>query len=75
AQRSHTISTAIQNRDVRALLAVFDNKGMLAEASRYLKRTQKDAFETWIARALLNNNEPKLVAALRQVLPQIQEPG
>lgn len=75
AQRRHAIDTAIQERDVPALLAVFDNKGLLAEAARYLKRTPKDAFEAWIVRALLNDNEPTLVAALRRVLPQIQEPG
>lgn len=75
AERRHAIETAIQHRDVPALLAVFDNKGMFAEAARYLKRTPKDAFEAWIARALLNDNEPRLVAALRRVLPQIQEPG
>lgn len=75
AERRHAIETAIQHRDVPALLAVFDNKGMFAEAARYLKRTPKDAFEAWIARALLNDNEPELVAALRRVLPQIQGPG
>lgn len=73
AQRRHAIHTAIQHRDVPALLSVFDNKGMLAEAARYLKRTSKDAFEAWITRALLNDNEPELVAALRRVLPQIPE--
>jgi len=75
AQRRHAIDTAIQHSDVPALLAVFDNKGMLAEAARHLKRTTKDAFEAWIARALLNDNEPGLVAALRRVLPHIQNPG
>lgn len=74
AQRRHAIYTAIQDGDVPALLAAFDNKGMLAEAARHLKRTTKDAFEAWIARALLNDNEPGLVAALHHVLPQIQEP-
>ncbi|QBL42599.1 ABC transporter ATP-binding protein [Stenotrophomonas sp. ASS1] len=75
AERRHAIETAIQHREVPALLAVFDNKGMFAEAARYLKRTPKDAFEAWIARALLNDNEPRLVAALRRVLPQIEVPG
>ncbi|WP_115561959.1 AAA family ATPase [Xanthomonas arboricola] len=74
AKRRHSIDTAIQDGDVPALLSVFDNKGMLAEAARHLKRTPKDAFEAWIARALLNDNEPKLAAALRRVLPQIPEP-
>lgn len=73
-QRKYAIESAIQHGDVPALLAVFDNKGLLAEAARYLKRTPKEAFEAWIARALLNDNEPRLAAALRRVLPQIQEP-
>lgn len=69
--RRNKISAAIGGRDVPALLALVDNKGMLAQAASRLKNTGRGPFEGWLTRVLLNDRAPGLVEALHHVLPQI----
>jgi hypothetical protein len=65
------IQNAIRDGDLAKLLTVYDNKGLLAVAASRLKNTPKEAFEGWLTRVLMNGKVPKVVAAIRAVLPQI----
>jgi energy-coupling factor transporter ATP-binding protein EcfA2 len=66
------ISDALQNDDLPKLLANYDNKAMMALASRYLKTSKLADFESWLVRVLRNNKVPALTTAIRTVLPTIQ---
>jgi ABC-type branched-subunit amino acid transport system ATPase component len=65
------LEQAVTNRDINALLSMYDNKGMLASASKHLRQTTKDKFEAWIVRMLRGNLTPNLVAAIKAALPQV----
>jgi hypothetical protein len=69
--RRDRILNALQNADLPALLALYDNKGVLAVAASRLKNTPKVAFEGWLTRVLANDKAPKIVAAVRAVLPEV----
>ena len=69
--RRDRIQNAINGRDLTSLLALYDNKGVLAVAASKLRNTPKDAFEGWLTRILLSGKAPALVAAFRGVLPKI----
>lgn len=70
-ERRDNINEAIVERDLSKLLALVDNKGMLAKAASRLKNTSRAPFEAWLTRMLLNQRVPGLVTALRRVLPEI----
>jgi ABC-type cobalamin/Fe3+-siderophores transport system ATPase subunit len=72
ATRSGEIHQAISERDLSKLLAVYDNKQLLALAASHLKACRKDRFEGWISRSLRNNSCPELTAALVPHLPKIE---
>ncbi|MBD2836262.1 AAA family ATPase [Pseudomonas sp. JM0905a] len=74
-KRRSAIEAAISEGHLPVLLSLFDNKGMLAKAASRLKNTNRTAFESWLARVLLNNKAPGLVAALRSILPEIEHPS
>jgi hypothetical protein len=65
------IKNAVTTRDVCAALRWYDNKGILAIASK-LKCTSKAQFEQWIVRALLNDTAPAVRAAIKSILPTIE---
>lgn len=65
------IEDAIEDRDLPALLANFDDKGFLALAAKHLKGTSKTAFESWLTRATCDANSDKLKNAIGKVLPAI----
>lgn len=69
--RRDRIQNAVAAADLPALLALYDNKGVLAVAALKFKTTSKGAFESWLTRVLANNTAPDLVAAVRAVLPEI----
>ncbi len=69
--RRDAIQIAIRNRDLPALLKVYDNKGLVAVAASRLKNTSKDAFLNWLTRVLESDKVPGVVAAFRAVLPPI----
>jgi len=66
------IQEALRNDDLANLLANYDNKGLMALAATYLKRSRLADFESWLTRVLRNNTVPALVTAIRTVLPAIQ---
>lgn len=64
---------ALNNFDLKSLLAVYDNKGLFALAAQYLKNSKKIAFEAWLTRMLRDEaNAPTLAAALKVVLPTVK---
>jgi len=68
------IERAVSIGDLDTLLAIFDNKGLLAHAARILKNTRKDQFEGWLTRMLRNGTAPLLSAAIYEVIPRIVTP-
>lgn len=66
------VQDAIARRDLSALLARFDNKGLFALAAVHLRRTKAKDFESWLVRVLRNQKAPAVVAAIRSVLPTLQ---
>ena len=71
-EANNRIREALQNDDLPKLLANYDNKAMMALASRYLKSSKLVDFESWLARVLRNNKVPALTTAIRKILPTIQ---
>jgi AAA domain, putative AbiEii toxin, Type IV TA system len=69
--RRTRIQNAVRDSDLPALLALYDNKGMVAVAASKLKTTPKDAFVDWLTRVLANDKVPSLVAAVQAILPNI----
>ena len=65
------IQTAIRTRDLPALLAIYDNKGLMALAAKHLKNTRQKDFESWLTRVLRSDRLPALTTALRQHLPKM----
>lgn len=69
---STRIEEAIKACDLPALLANYDNKGLMALASKHLKKSKLDAFKSWLTRVLRNDKVPELVAAIQMELPKIE---
>ena len=65
------IDDAVKNSDLPALLANFDNKGLLALAAKHLKNTNKREFENWLTRAMRDPAAEKLKSAISKVLPEV----
>ena len=65
------VSTAVRERDLRKLLACYDNKGLFALAARHLRRQSAKDFGRWLVRVLSNGTVPKLDVAIRAALPQV----
>ena len=65
------IESAIERRDIPALLANFDNKALLALAAKHLKGISRSAFGNWLTRTMRTSQENKLKSALGAVLPSI----
>jgi AAA domain, putative AbiEii toxin, Type IV TA system len=70
-RRRAEIDRALNERDITLLLALVDNKGMLAKAAARLRNTRLESFEAWLTRVLLTTQGKPLVAALQSVLPAI----
>jgi hypothetical protein len=66
------IATAVADENVPELLKLIDNKGLLAYAASCLKNTRRETFESWLVRSLLNDKEPRLRAALKRILPTVE---
>lgn len=65
------IDLAIQNDDLPALLAIYDNKGSLALAAKHLKDTKLKSFKQWLDRILRKGSAPELTRAIRRALPTL----
>jgi ABC-type molybdenum transport system ATPase subunit/photorepair protein PhrA len=72
AEVADKIKSAIENDDLRSLLTIYDNKGLLALAAQYLKNSKRIAFEGWLTRMLRDEaKSPSLAEALKTVLPMV----
>jgi energy-coupling factor transporter ATP-binding protein EcfA2 len=71
ARATDRINCAIRDDDLPALLANYDNKGLMALAATHLKRSKLPDFKSWLTRVLRNDKAPNLVLELRKVLPEI----
>jgi energy-coupling factor transporter ATP-binding protein EcfA2 len=69
---STRIEEAISSDNLPMLLVNYDNKGLLALASKHLKNSKLDAFISWLTRVLRNDKAPDLVAAIQKALPNIE---
>ena len=67
----HQIESAIQAEDLPALLAIYENKGLLALAARHLKDTNLKSFKSWLERVLRNGSVPELTQAIQRALPDL----
>ena len=67
----HRIDSAIQADDLSALIAFYDNKGLLALAAHHLKDTDLRSFKAWIERILRKGSAPELTMAIRHALPDL----
>lgn len=65
------IRQAIAERDLSRLLALYDNKGLMALAASKLKSCRQKVFESWLTRVLRNRTAPGVVEAIVRHLPTI----
>lgn len=63
------IRQAIEGRDLSRLLALYDNKGLMALAASKLKSCRQKDFESWLTRVLRNRTAPEVVEAIVRHLP------
>ena len=71
ANAEHQIESAIQTDDLPELLAIYENKGLLALAARRLRNTDRNSFKSWLERVLRNGSVPELTQAIQQALPDL----
>jgi len=65
------IQRAIKDGDIPLLLKWYDNKGVMSIACR-ARDTNVVNFKQWLVRSLRNNTAPKVAAAIKSVLPDVQ---
>ncbi|MXY54109.1 MAG: AAA family ATPase [Gammaproteobacteria bacterium] len=65
------IQSALDARDLPAVLERYDDKGLFALAAQSLRDNNAKAFKKWLERVLTNGSEPELAAAIRACLPVI----
>lgn len=71
SEAEKAIRSAISNRDLEDLLAIYSDKGMVALAAAHLKRSRKDDFEDWLIRILRNDKAPHVKNAIQAVVPKL----
>lgn len=71
--RTREIKTAIEQKDLAALLRYYDNKrGIAATLASVLKGTRREHFESWVIRVLAANSSSGIANAVKSVLPVIE---
>lgn len=71
--RAQEIRTAIEQKDLAALLRYCDNKrGITATLASVLKGTRRENFESWVIRVLAANSSSGIATAVKSVLPVIE---
>ena len=68
SEARNSIRSAVDNDDLPAFLAHYDNKGLFALAARTLRNDGGKSFKNWLERILANGSQPQLTAALRAAL-------
>lgn len=61
----------IDSEDLEKLLALYDNKQLLALAAKHLSERPLKSFKGWIVRKLNANEENEIQIAIRDVIPDI----
>jgi len=64
-----SIADAIASDDLPALLRVYDRKGLVLASLAAMKGVGKEAFVSWVARAMKAAKRPELRRAIASVLP------
>ena len=67
----HQIESAIRADDLSALLAFYEDKGLLALAARHLKDSKRESFKAWLERILRKDSAPELTRAIGDALPAL----
>lgn len=68
---SSAINNAIEQKDLEALLRVYDDKGLFALAATHLTGRSLKQFESWLGRALGSSQESDIKRAISEILPSI----
>ncbi|HHF7350083.1 TPA: AAA family ATPase [Legionella feeleii] len=69
--RRECIEEHIKEKNISALLSVYDNKGLLSVIS-HIKNCKLDAFKDWIVRVLRDKEKPAITNAIKDKLPVVQ---
>ena len=67
------IQSAIDNRNLTALLAIYDSKRLFELAATHLKKCKVKSLKSWLERALSNGSVPQLADAIRESLPKLTQ--
>ena len=62
---------AIRKKDYEAILRLYDNKGLLAQAANVLREKTRKDLEELVGRALQNDAGKNLLSAIRAELPAL----
>ena len=65
------IQSALDARDLPAVLKHYDDKGFFARVAKSLRDTNPKPFKRWLERVLTNGSQPELASAIRAALPVI----
>ena len=65
------IAKAIEEKDLEALLRIYDDKGLFALAAAHLTGRSLKQFESWLTRTLASDNASDIKLAIREKLPEI----
>ena len=66
------IESAIRDEDLPVLLALYEDKGLLVLAARYLRDSKRKHFEAWLERILRKDSAPELTRAITNALPELR---
>ena len=75
SEARNSIRSAVDNNDLPAFLAHYDNKRLFALAAQTLRNDGGKSFKNWLKRILANGSQPQLIDAMRAALPAIVPPG
>lgn len=68
-QAKSDLEEACQRQDMELLLAIYDDKRLLSIASKHCRDTTRTLFVSWLIRALNNASDSRVLAAIREVMP------
>lgn len=72
ASATARIQESIQERDLGALLACYDNKGILAIVAQHMRGTPTKSFLGWLTRMLRSDQGKELLRVMQENLPEIE---
>ena len=71
AEIRKSINNAIAAEDLPALLRIYDRKDLVLASLAAMKSMKREAFVSWVGRALKTTKQPALSEAIRTVLPLV----